>query len=59
MGHFLTPKGVKVDPANVKAILGMPLSQDVTIVQCLLDLVNYLSRFIQVITYLQATMLFN
>jgi len=39
------PKGVKADPAKVKAIVDMPLPHDVTSVQRLLGFVNYLITY--------------
>ena len=46
MGHLLTNKGLKPDPANVEAIAKMPKPQDVEGVQRLNGFVNYLAKFL-------------
>ena len=46
MGHLLTNKGLKPDPAKVKAIAKMPRPQDVQGVQRLNGFVNYLAKFL-------------
>ena len=45
MGHLITAKGLKVDPAKVEAILKMPQPLDKRAVQRLLGMVNYLQKF--------------
>lgn len=45
IGHLLTAEGLKVDPANVRAITEMPTSTDVKGVQTLVGMINYLSKF--------------
>ena len=46
MGHLLTSKGLKPDPAKVEAITKMPKPQDVEGVQHLNGFVNYLAKFL-------------
>ena len=46
MGHLLTNKGLKSDPAKVEAIAKMPKPQDVEGVQRLNGFVNYLAKFL-------------
>ena len=46
MGHLLTNKGLKPDPAKVEAIVKMPKPQDVEGVQRLNGFVNYLAKFL-------------
>ena len=46
IGHVATDKGLRVDPAKVKAIVEMPAPRDKTGVQRLLGLAQYLSKFL-------------
>ena len=46
MGHLLTNKGLKPDPAKVEAITKLPKPQDVEGVQRLNGFVNYLAKFL-------------
>ena len=46
IGHMATDHGLCVDPAKVQAIKGMPTPKDVTAVQRLLGLAQYLSKFL-------------
>ena len=46
MGHLLTNKGLKPDPAKVEAITKLPKPQDVEDVQRLNVFVNYLAKFL-------------
>ena len=46
IGHVATAEGLRVDPAKVQAILQMPPPSDVTAVQRLLGLAQYLSKFL-------------
>ena len=46
MGHLLTNKGLKPDPAKVEAITKMPKPQDVEGVQRLNGIVNYLAKLL-------------
>ena len=46
VGHLLTSDGVVPDPKKVKAIIEMPAPTDVTGLQRLLGMVNYLSKYI-------------
>ena len=46
LGHLVTNKGLKPDPAKVKAVVEMPTPTDVAGVQRLVGFVNYLSRFL-------------
>ena len=46
MGHLLTNKGLKPDPAKVEAITKMPKPQDVEGVQRLNRFVNYLAKLL-------------
>ena len=45
MGHCLTNKGLKPDPAKVEVITKMPRPQDVEGIQRLNGFVNYLAKF--------------
>ena len=46
IGHIATDKGLRVDPAKVRAISEMPASTDKAGVQRLLGLAQYLSKFL-------------
>ena len=46
IGHIATDKGLRADPAKVCAIVGMPPPTDVAGVQCLLGMIQYLSKFL-------------
>ena len=46
IGHLLTNKGLKPDPAKVEAIANMPKPQDIEGVQCLNGFINYLAKFL-------------
>lgn len=46
IGHVLTPEGIKPDPRKVEAVLKMKRPSDVAAVPRLVDLVNYLSKFL-------------
>ena len=46
IGHVLTSKGVKPDPAKIRAVLEMPRPSDVAAVQRFIGFVNYLSKFL-------------
>ena len=46
IGHIATGEGLKVDPAKVKAIREMPAPTDKAGVQRLLDLAQYLGKFL-------------
>lgn len=46
IGHLLTPKGIKADPAKIKAILNMEKPTDVSGVQRLFAMVKYLGKFL-------------
>ena len=46
IGHALTPEGIKPDPGKVEAVLKMERPTDVAAVRRLVDLVNYLSKFL-------------
>ncbi|XP_030853177.1 uncharacterized protein K02A2.6-like [Strongylocentrotus purpuratus] len=50
LGHIVTDKGLKVDPEKVKAILEMPNPSDPTEVQRLQGSVNYLARFLPMLS---------
>ena len=47
MGHRLTNKGVQPDPSKVAAITGMPTPTDRAVLQRLLGMCQYLSKFCQ------------
>lgn len=46
VGHILTDKGVEADPDKVKAIVELPVPENVKSLQRFLGMVNYLARFI-------------
>ncbi|KAI4879139.1 hypothetical protein NFI96_009334 [Prochilodus magdalenae] len=46
VGHLLTDKGIKPDPAKTEAVHLMPPPQDVQALQRFLGMTNYLSKFI-------------
>ena len=46
IGHVATDKGLCVDPAKVRAIVEMPPPSDVTGIQRLLGMIQYLSKFL-------------
>ena len=46
IGHVTSKDGLSVDPAKVKAILGMPAPEDRAAVQRLLGMVQYLTKFL-------------
>ena len=46
IGHITTDKGLRVDPAKVRAIREMPAPTDMAGVQRLLGLAQYLSKFL-------------
>ena len=50
MGHLLTPAGLKADPAKVEAILDMPLPTDVKGLKRFLGMVNYLAKFLPLLS---------
>ena len=50
LGHIVTDKGLKVDPEKVKAILEMPNPTNPTEVQRLQGSVNYLARFLPMLS---------
>ena len=50
MGHLLTPGGLKADPAKVEAILDMPLPTDVKGLKRFLGMVNYLAKFLPLLS---------
>ena len=43
---IISSKGIKIDPSKTKAITKMPLPRSVNELQRLLDMVNYLGKFI-------------
>ena len=43
---IISSKGIKIDPSKTKAITKMPLPRSVNELQRLLDIVNYLGKFI-------------
>ena len=45
MGHLITSKGLRLDPAKVEAIQKMPIPSNKQAVRRLLGMVNYLQRF--------------
>ncbi|CAB4009193.1 Hypothetical predicted protein [Paramuricea clavata] len=45
MGHLITSKGLRPDPAKVEAIRKMPIPSNKQAVRLLLGMVNYLQRF--------------
>lgn len=47
MGHVLTKEGLRPDPAKVEAIRDMSTPTDVTAVQRLVGMVNYLTQFLK------------
>ena len=47
IGHLLTSEGLKPDPQKVEAICNMPRPEDVQAVQCFLNTVKNLSRFLE------------
>jgi hypothetical protein len=50
MGHFLTSEGLKPYPAKVEAILEMPSPTDVKGVKLFLGMVNYLAKFLPLLS---------
>ncbi|KAI4887219.1 hypothetical protein NFI96_007653 [Prochilodus magdalenae] len=46
VGHLLTDKGIKPDPAKTEAVRLMPPPQDVQALQRFLEMTNYLSKLI-------------
>ena len=46
IGHIATKDGLSVDPCKVQAIVDMPPPKDVTAIQRLLGLTQYLSKFL-------------
>ena len=46
IGHIATDKGLCVDPRKVRAITEMPQMTDVTGIQCLLSMTQYLGKFL-------------
>ena len=46
IGHIATDQGLCVDPAKVQAIKEMPMPKNITAVQRLLGLAQYLSKFL-------------
>ena len=51
-GHRLTPEGLKLNPEKVKAIVDMKPLQSIQTLQSFNGMVNYLKRFIPVLTEL-------
>ena len=47
IGHLSTNEGLKTDPQKVEAICNMPKPEDVQAVQCFVNTVKYLSRFLE------------
>ena len=47
IGHLLTNERLKPDPQKVEAICNMPKPEDVQAVQCFVNTVKYLSRFLE------------
>ena len=45
MGHLISEKGLKPDPAKGKAVLDMPTLTDVTSVRRFIGLANHLNKF--------------
>jgi hypothetical protein len=50
IGHVITDKGLKPDKNKVEAILDMPKPEDVTGVRIIIGFVNYLSRFLPILS---------
>ena len=50
MGHLPTPKGLKPDQTKVEAILEMPPPTDVKEVKRFLGMVNYLAKFMPLLS---------
>ena len=47
IGHVATKDDLSVDPCKVQAIVDMLLPKDVTAIQCLLGLTEFLNMFLQ------------
>ena len=45
-GHFLTTKGLEIDPNKVKAIMEMPRPTSLSELRTLMGMINYLSKFV-------------
>ena len=47
LGHIVSAKGVKTDPATVQAVSEMPLPKDIKTLQSFLGLASYYRRFVK------------
>jgi len=56
MGHLLTPEGLKVDLSKVEAILEMPSPSDVKKLKRFLGMVNYLAKFLPLLSDMTETL---
>ena len=56
VGHIFTPNGLKPDPKKATVITEMPAPTDVTGLQRLLGMVNYLGKFIPNLSELSSTL---
>ena len=50
VGHLLTPGGLKADPAKVENILTMPPPTDVKGLNRFFGMVNYLAKFLPILS---------
>jgi len=46
LGHIISKKGIKIDPARIEAILQIPHHRNVKELQAFLGKINFLRRFI-------------
>jgi len=47
VGHLLTTEGLKPDPSKIDAALRMEKPQDIKGVRCIIEMVNYLTKFLK------------
>ncbi|XP_062103593.1 uncharacterized mitochondrial protein AtMg00860-like [Humulus lupulus] len=47
LGHIVTNRGIKIDPAKVATVKELPISKNASEVKCFLGLVGYYMRFVE------------